>query len=181
MSSILQFDPKTRQLTGPAGTLSVLSTDPSLQRFLMLLEGECLEENVTSIATKYGYSRQRYYQLLADYNKGGLLSLVPEKTGPKSNHRRTDVVVRQVLRYRFLDPDISAEVITQKLRQAHFIISLRSVHRILADYGVQKKTPDPQPQKSSTPNPHPTRQKKGPTQARRRSQRGKGGSPTSGG
>ena len=47
--------------------------------------------------------------------------------------------MRQVLRYRFLDPDSSPEVIAQKLRQREFPISDRSVSRIIADYGIQKK------------------------------------------
>ena len=84
-------------------------------------------------------SRQRYYQLLDLFTAGGLAALTPQKTGPKSNYRRTDQVVRQVLRYRFLDPDSSPEVIAQKLRQREFPISDRSVSRIIADYGIQKK------------------------------------------
>ena len=181
MSSNLQFNPKTGHLTGPVGTLPIPLTDQASQRFLMIIEGECLGESIASIATKYGLCRQRYYQLLADFKKGGVLALRPEKTGPKSNYRRTAQIVRQVLRHRFLDPDASAEVITQKLRQTHFKLSLRSVHRIIADYGVQKKTLQPQPQKASTGNPHATRRKKDPAQVRRRPQRGTGGSPTPGG
>jgi hypothetical protein len=180
MSSTLEFNPKTGQLTGPVGTLPIPLTDKLAQRFLMLVEGQCLEESIAGIATKYGFCRQRYYQLLADFKQGGLLALRSEKTGPKSNYRRTDQIVRQVLRYRFLDPDASPEVITQKLRQTHFKLSLRSVHRIIADYGVQKKTLQPQPQKAPTRNPHATRRKKDPAQVRRRSQRGTGGSPTPG-
>lgn len=176
----LQFNPKTGQLKGPAGTLQIASTDQAALRFLMLIECQCLGQSVSTTSTKYGFSRPRYYQLLDDFEQGGVLALPPEKTGPKSNHRRTGEIVRQVLRYRVLDPDISAEVITQKLRQTHFKISLRSVHRILADYGVQKKTPQPQSQKPSTFDPHPTRQKKDPGQTRRRAKRGTGGSPTPG-
>jgi len=37
--------------------------------------------------------------------------------GPKRNYRRTDEIVRQVIRHRFLDPEASADVITQKLVQ----------------------------------------------------------------
>jgi hypothetical protein len=48
--------------------------------------------------------------------------------------------VRQVIRHRFLDPDASAAVIAQKLTQASFTISVRSVDRIIEDFGLQKKT-----------------------------------------
>jgi hypothetical protein len=149
MNAILQFDPKAHQLTGPAGSLAVPATDEQARRFLMLVEGECLQAQVTETAQKYGFCRQRYYQMLADYRQGGLPALLPRKTGPKSPYRRTDQVVRQILRYRFLDPDASPEVIAQKLRQTRFPISLRSIERVIADYGLQKKTLRAQPQKPS--------------------------------
>ena len=59
--------------------------------------------------------------------------------GPKHNYRRTDELVRQVIRHRFLDPEASADVIAQKLRQTGLPISTRSVERVIADYGLQKK------------------------------------------
>ena len=180
MSKTLQFNPKTCKLTGPVGTISIQAADQMAQRFLMIVEGQCLQDNIADITSKYGYCRQRYYQLLADFKHGGLLALQPEKTGPKTNYRRTDQAVRQVLRYRFLDPDASPEVITQKLRQTHFQISLRSVHRIIADYGLQKKTLHPGPQKAAPRDTHSRHRRKNPTQTRRRAQRRKGSSSTAG-
>jgi len=161
MPNTLQFDPKTGRLTGPAGTLSISPTDVAAARFLMLVEGQCLHPDIATLAKKYGFCRQRYYQLLADFKQGGLPALQPQKTGPKSNYRRTDQVVRQILRYRFLDPEASPEVIAQQLRQTHFPISLRSVQRVLADYGLQKKTLHPQPQKPAPAPAHPARRPTG--------------------
>ncbi len=43
-------------------------------------------------------------------------------------------------RRQLLDPLASAEVIAQKLRQTGFVISRRSVARVIGDYGLQKKT-----------------------------------------
>lgn len=180
MSNSLQFDPGSSQLNGPIGSLPITDSDQLARRFLMLIEGQCLEQNVATTAAKYGLSRQRYYQLLADFTEGGLEALQPDKPGPKSNYRRTDQTVRQVLRYRFLDPDASPEVITQKLHQTKFKISLRSVHRIIADYGVQKKTLQPQPPKSPARSAHSTGRKKNPAQARRRSHPRTGGSSAPG-
>ena len=180
MNMTLQFDPQTHQLAGPSGALPIAAADQLARRFLMLVEGECLEDNVSTIAEKYGFCRQRYYQLLETFKSGGLLALGPKKTGPKSNYRRTDQVVRQVLRYLFLDPEASAEVITQKLTQTQFQISLSSVHRIIADYGLQKKTLRAQSPKRPTPATHPTRRKTHPPGGGRRPQRGAGGAPTPG-
>ena len=180
MRTLLHFDPKTHQLTGPTGTLSIADSDPLAARFLMLVEGECLEGNIAATARKYGYCRQRYYQILHAFEQGGLPALQPQKTGPKSNYRRTEQAVRQVLRHRFLDPESSPEVIAQKLRQTHFPISQRSVQRVIADYGLQKKTPRPEPAQPAPTPAHPARRKANPHPTRRSRQRGTRGPAASG-
>jgi hypothetical protein len=180
MFNSLRFNAKTHQLIGPIGSLPVGAADQMAHRFLMLLEGECLEDNVAQLAQKYGLSRQRYYQLLEAYKLGGLPALEPQKTGPKSNYRRTDLVVRQVLRHCFLDPEASPAVVVQKLRQTQFPISLRSVQRIIADYGLQKKTLRTQPQKTTSASTRPGHRKTSAPAARRRPGSGTGGSPTAG-
>ena len=146
----------------------------------MLMEGDCLDDDITAMAQKYGYCRQRYYRILHAYQPGGLPALQPQKTGPKSNYRRTDQTVRQVLRYRFLEPDASPEVVAQKLRQTHFRISLRSVQRIIADYGLPKKVLPPQPQKPAASSAHPARRKTKPPRTSRRPQRRTGHSAAPG-
>jgi len=180
MSTSLEFDPCAHRLIGPTGALPILPTDQSVIRFLMLVEGECLGQTVGDIAQKYGYCRQRYYQLLAAFRQGGLAALQLHKTGPKANYRRTDQAVRQVLRYLFLDPEASPEVVTQKLRQSHFQISLRSVQRIIADYGLQKKTLRAQPPKPASPGADAARRKTNSPGPRRRPQRRARHSPTPG-
>jgi transposase len=108
---------------------------------IMLLEGECEGLGPIEAARKHGLTRQRYYQVLKRFEEGGALALRAQKRGPKTNSVRTDEVERQVIRHRFLDPDASADVIAQKLRQAGFAISTRSAERVIEKYGLQKKTP----------------------------------------
>jgi transposase len=91
-------------------------------------------------AQKYGLSRQRYYQLLKQFQEQGVLGLQNQKRGPKTRSVRTDEVERQVIRHRFLDPDASVDIIAQKLRQTGFPVSTRSVERVVEKYGLQKKT-----------------------------------------
>jgi transposase len=172
MNPTLQFDPTSHQLTGPTGSLPIPASDELARRFLMLVEGQCMQDHIAAVAQKYDYSRQRYYQLLDLFNQGGLSALEPKKTGPKSNYRRTDEVVRQILRHRFLDPDVSAEVIAQKLRQTDFAISVRSIERVIADFGVQKKTLQAQPQKPASAASRPTRSKTSAPAKSRRHQSG---------
>ena len=136
----MQLDLQTRQLVGEYGMLPVAEQDEVTRKLAMLIEGECEGLGRTEAARKYGYTRQRYAQLLSAYQEFGSAALCSRPRGPKRNYRRTDELVRQVIRHRFLDPDASVEVIAQKLRQTGFAISIRSVERVIAEYGLQKKT-----------------------------------------
>jgi transposase len=119
--------------------LNVQPDDTTSLKMLMLIEG-IYGQGVKHSIKKYGYTEQRYYQLLKDYQKEGSTGLSDKKRGPKQRVRRTEEVIRQIIRYRFLDPESSAAVIAQKLKQNGFSISVRSVERTIQDYGLQKKT-----------------------------------------
>jgi hypothetical protein len=133
-------------LSGPKGSLPVREDDPITLKLAMLFEGECEGLGPVKAARKFGFTRQRYYQILNQFSKQGAAGLKRLKPGPKSNYRRTDEVVRQVIRYRFLDPQTSPEVIAQKLNQNGYPIAIRSVERVISEYGLQKKTPPLSPQ-----------------------------------
>jgi hypothetical protein len=120
--------------------LRVLPEDEITLKLAMLYEGDCEGLGPLKAAEKFGYSKQRYFQLRHLFQEQGAIALLSKTTGPKSNYRRTDQVVRQIIRYRFLDPDLSPEVIAQKLGQTDHPVSTRSVQRTIADYGLQKKT-----------------------------------------
>ena len=136
----MHFDQQAKQLVGTHGTLPVAEQDEVTRKLAMLMEGECEGLGPSQAALKFGYTRQRYSQLLHAYQELGSAALVSKPRGPKRNYRRTSEVQRQVIRYRFLDPEASADVIAQKLRQTGLVIHTRSVERIIADYGLQKKT-----------------------------------------
>jgi hypothetical protein len=133
------FDLEKHAFVGNLGTLPVPQKDELTRRLAMLLEGEC-ELGPKAAAEKFRLSRGRYFQLREQFQQSGADGLVPQKRGPKQNYRRTDEIVRQVIRHRFLDPEASAEVIAQKLVQSGATISVRSVERTIQDYALQKKT-----------------------------------------
>jgi transposase len=128
-------------MSGPKGSLPIKEDDEITLKLAMLYEGECEGLSPAKAAKKFGYTRQRYYQVLHQFKTEGAKGLKSRKTGPQRNYRRTDEVVRQIIRYRFLDPNISPEVIAQKLNQTGSVIAARSVERVISDYGLQKKTP----------------------------------------
>jgi len=135
-----QFDLKKRVLVGPKGRLDVRSDDEITRKLSMLIEGECEGLGPTQAARKFGFSKQRYFQLRAAFAESGASALLSHKRGPKTHYRRTAEVVRQVIRHRFLDPKASAEVIAQRLSQSGWAISIRSVQRVIEEFGLQKKT-----------------------------------------
>jgi hypothetical protein len=136
----MELNLQALQFVGPSGTLPLASEDEVARKLAMLIEGECEGLGPIKAADKYGFTKQRYFQLRQAYVELGSLALISKPRGPKRNYRRSDELLRQVIRHRFLDPEASAEVIAQKLRQTGFTISTRSVERVIADYGLQKKT-----------------------------------------
>lgn len=137
---MVQYDPQHQRMIGDEGAMSVADGDEITRKLCMLIEGECDGLGPNRAAEKYGYSKQRYFQLRAAFSEHGALALLSKKRGPKTTYRRTDELVRQVIRHRFLDPNASADVIAQKLRQTGFVISTRSVQRVISEFGLQKKT-----------------------------------------
>lgn len=138
---MVKIEGEKRFLVGAHGRIQIKDDDEITLKIGMLFEGECEGLGAAKAAEKYGYTRQRYHQLFQQFKSQGAKALKSNKRGPKGNYRRTEEVVRQIIRYRFLDPKISAEVITQKLVQCGFSIAVRSVKRVISEYGLQKKTP----------------------------------------
>jgi len=124
---------------GERGELAIGRHDEVAWKLLMLVEGECGTETRIKVARRFGFSKQRYYQVRAAFRQRGAAALASARRGPKTNYRRGGEVTRQIVRYRYLDPDVSAEVIGQKLRQDGFAIADRSVYRVLEEFGLQER------------------------------------------
>jgi len=144
---MIKIEDNNHFLVGPKGSLCVKSDDEITLKLAMLFEAECEGNSRSQTANKFGYTRQRYYQILNRYLQGGAEFLKSERPGPRTNYRKTDEVIRQIIRYRFLDPKMSSEVISQRLKQCGYQIGIRSVEQVISDYGLQKKTLLVSPQK----------------------------------
>jgi len=106
-------------------------------KLAMLIEGHSTI-GVHEAIKKYGYTEQRYYQLLDKYQKDGSQGLIDKKTGSDKKPVRTKEVVNQIIRLRFLDPIASAAVLAQKLTQTGYKVSKRSVERTITEFGLKK-------------------------------------------
>jgi len=105
----------------------------------MIMEYIYGDVSISYITQKYGYTKQRFFQILNLYKHQGTCALVQQKTGPKKNRIRTENIENLIVRYKFLDPLISAAVIAQKLKQQGISISQRSVMRTITEKGLSKK------------------------------------------
>lgn len=119
--------------------LNVKDSDDVIRKMLMLIEGT-YGKGIQHSIQKYGYSEQRYHQLLKSFKESGTEALFNKKKGPKVNYVRTDKLIQIIIRYRYLDPQLPASVIAQKLEQEGYKISVRSIERTIQEYGMQKKT-----------------------------------------
>jgi transposase len=126
-------------INGIKGIDFVIDEKDSLcKKLAMLIEGHCII-GVQAAIKKYGYTEQRYYQLLKKYRQGGSQALLDKKPGSDKQPIRTKDIVNQIIRLRFLDPFANADIISQKLNQIGHKVSKRSVERTITEYGLQKK------------------------------------------
>lgn len=127
------------QLQG-AITLDIDPSDPLLWKLAMVLEAALGKDcTIEQTASKYGYTREYFYQVLGKLKSHGSPGLQDRPTGPKTNYRRTPEISKQILRHRFLDPEATCGVIAQKMNQSGYPVSQRSVERVVQEYGLQKK------------------------------------------
>jgi hypothetical protein len=74
---------------GPSGSILLPDDDEITRKLAMLFEGQCEGLGPTQAARRFGYTKQRYFQLLEDFQAHGALALQSKARGPKTNYRRT--------------------------------------------------------------------------------------------
>jgi hypothetical protein len=66
-----RFELKKHSLVGTGGRLRVPKDDEITRKLSMLIEGECEGLGPARAARKFGFSRQRYFQLRAAFTELG--------------------------------------------------------------------------------------------------------------
>jgi transposase len=118
--------------------LNIQQDDNLICKLLMLIEGT-YGLGVQHSIQKYNYTEQAYYQIKKKFMESGSQGLIDLKRGPKQKRVLMENVVKQIIRMKFLDPSSNVGVIAQKLNQNGIKISIRSVERIIQQYGLTKK------------------------------------------
>ena len=70
-----QFDLQKQALVGAGGLLAVRADDEITRKLSMLIEGECEGLGPLEAARKFGFSKQRYFQLRATFVELGAQAL----------------------------------------------------------------------------------------------------------
>src|SRR5687768_17229351 len=85
--SKMHFDRKKQELVGSGGSIKIAENDEVAKKFAMLIEGECEGLGPTKAAKKFGYTKQRYFQIRNRYDEQGSKGLRNQSRGPKKNYR----------------------------------------------------------------------------------------------
>jgi len=74
-------------------------------KYEMLRDGESGSRPIKDVAEDFGFSRATYYNIKEGFEKQGIASLFPDKTGPKHPHKLTQDLCSFVDEYISLNPE----------------------------------------------------------------------------
>ncbi len=139
--------PKLRSL-GESGTLNPNAeavTDPAFAhsdffdphdlvqvRYEMLRRVRTEGQSITQAVAQFGVTRPTFYKAQADFDRDGLVGLLPAKRGPHGPHKITDEVQAFIEQQRLADPTLDGPALAQLIEQ-HFGLAVhrRTVERAL--------------------------------------------------
>lgn len=102
-------------------------------KYEMIRKVERDEASVTSSAQDFGFSRLSFYRLSADFKKGGLAALIPERRGPREAHKLTEEIMICLETEIVKDKTLKARALSKLIKERFSIeIHPRSVERALA-------------------------------------------------
>lgn len=89
--------------------------------------------SIADSALLFGVSRPTFYKAQADFDRSGLVGLLPAKRGPHGAHKITAEVLRFIEDLRAGEPGLDASTLTQRIRQQFgFDVHRRTVERAMA-------------------------------------------------
>jgi transposase len=90
-------------------------------------------QSITDTVERFGVTRPTFYKAQADFERAGLMGLLPAKRGPHGPHKITDEVMRFIEQERVEGPDLNGPDLVKRIRR-HFGLAVhrRTVERALA-------------------------------------------------
>ncbi len=99
-----------------------------------MLRRVCTEgQSITDTVARFGVTRPTFYKVQADFDRAGLVGLLPAKRGPHGPHKITDEVMHLIEQERAKEPALDGPALVERIRQ-HFDLAVhrRTVERALA-------------------------------------------------
>jgi transposase len=89
--------------------------------------------SITDTVARFGVTRPTFYKVHADFERAGLVGLLPAKRGPHGPHKITHEVMHFIEGARLDEPDLDGPALVERI-QRHFGLAVhrRTVERALA-------------------------------------------------
>jgi transposase len=102
-------------------------------RYEMLRRVRTEGNAIAAVAARFGVSRPTFYKVQSDFNREGLVGLLPAKRGPRAAHKITVDVMRFIEEIRAADEGLSAQALAERIaEQFGLVVHRRTVERALA-------------------------------------------------
>jgi len=136
----VQVQDDTLVLTDHAGKTVTFSKEQTVQKKVsMMTLGELCGLPKRQLTASFGFkTRQSSYDIRNAVLKGAPADLLPKRTGPHTQSKRTKEIEARIIRTRFETAGTMYEI-AETFTQQGFPVSARVVGRVLADYGLSKK------------------------------------------
>ncbi len=102
-------------------------------KYEMLRRVRAENQTVSRAAEDFGFSRPSFYEAQRQFDREGLVGLVPKKRGPRGGHKLTPAIVDELAKAQSEDPALGIEDLVELVRTRFGKkVHPRSVERALA-------------------------------------------------
>lgn len=102
-------------------------------RYEMLRRVQTERQSIVEAAAHFGVSRPTFYKVQADFERAGLVGLLPAKRGPHGAHKITDEVMRFIEESRAREAGLDAQALVERIaRRFGRVVHRRTVERAVA-------------------------------------------------
>lgn len=102
-------------------------------RYEMLRRVHTEGQAISEAAADFGVSRPTFYKARSDFERRGLVGLLPAKRGPRGAHKITDEVMRFIDDIQAADRGLSAPALVERIAERFgLVVHRRTVERAVA-------------------------------------------------
>ena len=88
---------------------------------------------IAEVAARFGVSRPTFYKAQSDFDREGLIGLLPAKRGPRTAHKITEEVMRFIEELRTTEEGLNSPALVERIAERFgVVVHRRTVERALA-------------------------------------------------